>query len=277
MLPRSPPLPFTQRICFVFPSSGSTCSSFELVFPPPKFVIRRSEPSRFDRYLSNSGASSFAATASSQRSSRNRRPFCAVMCQPLSKSSPDYHSTRNTNTATISNVKTCQRSRCEPGLEIQDQPSLLQRLPRHHPMSHIVIRRHSLPLQQQQSQMDQARPIRTRLMRNRPNQRRLILLHLLNRLGNTILPHNRLMPLALLLPHRIHRTQSARVRSRRDQNMFVLGMPLQKIRDQLLAAVPHPPPVDPHKHLHRQLRMPRPHTLKRARNSALHQLPRLRQ
>src|SRR6266702_1406822 len=105
MLPRSPPLPFTQRICFVFPSSGSTCSSFELVFPPPKFVIRRSEPSRFDRYLSNSGASSFAAIASSQRSSRNRSPLCAVMCQPLSKSSPDYHSTRNTNTATISNVK----------------------------------------------------------------------------------------------------------------------------------------------------------------------------
>src|SRR5258708_29505760 len=80
MLPRSPPLPFPQRISFVFPSSGSTCSSFELVFPPPKFVIRRSEPSRFDRYRSNSGASSFDATASSQRSSRNRSPLCAVMC-----------------------------------------------------------------------------------------------------------------------------------------------------------------------------------------------------
>src|SRR6266446_1654567 len=110
MLPRSPPLPFTQRICFVFPSSGSACSSFELVFPPPKFVIRRSEPSKFDRYRSNSGASSFAATTSSQRSSRNRNPLCVVMCQPLSKSSPDYHSTRNTNTATISNGKTAART-----------------------------------------------------------------------------------------------------------------------------------------------------------------------
>src|SRR5438445_10046832 len=144
MLPRSPPLPFTQRICFVFPSSGSTCSSFELVFPPPKFVILRSEPSKFDRYRSNSGASNFAATASSQRSSRNRSPLCAVMCQPLPKSSPDYHSTRNTNTATISNVK----------IDLSGQRSshifrLVQRLPRHHPMSHIVIRRHRLPLQQQ--------------------------------------------------------------------------------------------------------------------------------
>src|ERR1700722_18417756 len=73
MLPRSPPLPFTQRICLAFPSSGSTSSSFELVLPPPKFVILRSEPRRLDRYLNISGASSFAATASSQRSSRNRR------------------------------------------------------------------------------------------------------------------------------------------------------------------------------------------------------------
>ena len=33
----------------VWPSSGSTCSSLELVFPPPKLVMRRSDPSRFDR------------------------------------------------------------------------------------------------------------------------------------------------------------------------------------------------------------------------------------
>src|SRR5882757_9154368 len=145
MLPRSPPLPFTQRICCVVPSSGSTCPSFELVFPPPKFVIRRSEPSKFDRYRSNSGASSFAATASSQRSSRNRSPLCDVMCQPLSKSSPDYHSTRNTNTATISNGKTSL-----PSQRSSRTVRHLQRLPRHHPMSYIVIRRHRLPLQQQQ-------------------------------------------------------------------------------------------------------------------------------
>src|SRR5216683_4134261 len=108
MLPRSPPLPFTHRICFVFPSSGSTCSSFELVLPPPKFVIRRSEPSRFDRYLKSSGASSFAAAASSQRSSRNRRPLFVVICKPLSyppNQAPIHHSTPNINTATISNVK----------------------------------------------------------------------------------------------------------------------------------------------------------------------------
>src|SRR6266542_1410981 len=44
-------------------------SNFELVFPPPKFVIRRSAPSRFDRYRSKSSGrpSSFAASASSQR------------------------------------------------------------------------------------------------------------------------------------------------------------------------------------------------------------------
>src|ERR1700729_4591211 len=79
MLPKSPPLPFTQRTCFVLPSSGSTCSSFELVFPPPKFVIRRSDPNRFDRYLRSSGSSSFDATASSQRSSKNFRPLFAVI------------------------------------------------------------------------------------------------------------------------------------------------------------------------------------------------------
>src|SRR5271154_643926 len=82
MLPRSPPLPFTHRIFFVLPSNGSTSSSLELVFPPPKFVIRRSDPSRFDRYRKSSGASKFAATASSQRSSRNRNLLFAVIRIP---------------------------------------------------------------------------------------------------------------------------------------------------------------------------------------------------
>src|SRR5690348_11003478 len=82
MLPRSPPLPFTHSTDLVFPSTGSTCSSFELVLPPPKFVIRRSEPSRFDRYRSSSGPSSFAATASSHLSSRNRNPLVAAITLP---------------------------------------------------------------------------------------------------------------------------------------------------------------------------------------------------
>ena len=45
------------------------------------------------------------------------------------------------------------------------------------------------------------------------------------------------------LPHRIHRAQPARIRScRRNQNMLVLGMPLQKVRDQLLtwSRIPRP-------------------------------------
>src|SRR5580692_1637806 len=219
MLPKSPPLPFTQRICFVFPSSGSTCSSFELVFPPPKFVIRRSEPSKFDRYRSNSGASSFAATVSSQQSSRNRSPFCAVMCQPLScrpnPPRPSFHTNNQ-----YGNYFQCEN----PPAAVSDRrpiSPLLQRLSRHHLMPHIVVRRHRLPLQQRQPKVNQARPIRTRLMRNRSDQRRFILPHLLHRLRNAILPHNRHMLLALLFADRIHGAQRTRVRRRRDQNMFV--------------------------------------------------------
>jgi hypothetical protein len=49
MLPRSPPLPFTQSTVFFCPSSGSVSSSFELVLPPPKLVMRRSDPSKLER------------------------------------------------------------------------------------------------------------------------------------------------------------------------------------------------------------------------------------
>src|SRR5215469_1837273 len=113
MLPRSPPLPFTHRTCFVFPSTGSTWASFELVFPPPKFVILRSDPNRFERYRSNSGSSRFEAAASSQRSSRKRRPLFPVIacrlyphCFECRRSfTPIHHSTQNINTATISNTK----------------------------------------------------------------------------------------------------------------------------------------------------------------------------
>src|SRR2546426_12768047 len=66
---KSPPLPFTARTRTGLPVSGSGSVNFELVFPPPKFVMRRSAPSRFERYRrSSSGcAASLAASASSQR------------------------------------------------------------------------------------------------------------------------------------------------------------------------------------------------------------------
>src|ERR1035438_4368702 len=99
MLPRSPPLPFTHRILRVAPSIGSTWSSFELVFPPPKFVIRRSDPSRFDRYRSNSGESSLAATASSHLSSRNCNfAFAAIVAnlrpERVNRPRPSFHTHR---------------------------------------------------------------------------------------------------------------------------------------------------------------------------------------
>jgi hypothetical protein len=46
---RSPPLPLTAITRDGFPVSGSGSSNFELVLPPPKLVIRRSSPSRFER------------------------------------------------------------------------------------------------------------------------------------------------------------------------------------------------------------------------------------
>ena len=49
MDPRSPPEPFTHRTVASWPVSGSFWMTFAEVFPPPKFVIRRSEPSRFER------------------------------------------------------------------------------------------------------------------------------------------------------------------------------------------------------------------------------------
>src|SRR6202046_5613749 len=70
MLPRSPPLPFTHRTETSLPVSGSFITTLELVLPPPKFVILRSEPSRFERYRSSSGSSIAAASSVSQRSSR---------------------------------------------------------------------------------------------------------------------------------------------------------------------------------------------------------------
>src|SRR4029079_8012778 len=68
---RSPPLPFTASTRAGRPDTGSVRSNFELVLPPPKFVIRRSAPNRFERYRSNSSgrSASPAAIFSSQRSS----------------------------------------------------------------------------------------------------------------------------------------------------------------------------------------------------------------
>src|SRR5437660_7127347 len=68
----SPPLPLIQSTFRLAPSSGSAPRIFELVFPPPKFVMRKSDPKRLDRYRSNSGASKLRATFSSHRSSRYR-------------------------------------------------------------------------------------------------------------------------------------------------------------------------------------------------------------
>src|SRR5438128_8099692 len=76
MLPKSPPLPFTARTRTDLPVNGSRISIFELVLPPPKFVMRRSAPSRFDRYRSSSSGrdSSEAASRASHRSARNFVP-----------------------------------------------------------------------------------------------------------------------------------------------------------------------------------------------------------
>src|SRR5213594_2507426 len=72
MLPISPPLPLIHKTVALLPSSGSVSSILELVLPPPKFVIRKSDPKRFDRYRNNSAASKPFAILSSQRSSRYR-------------------------------------------------------------------------------------------------------------------------------------------------------------------------------------------------------------
>src|SRR2546430_6659352 len=72
MLPISPPLPLIHKTFALLPSSGSLSSILELVFPPPKFVIRRSDPSKFERYRSNSAWSRLFATWSSHLSSRYR-------------------------------------------------------------------------------------------------------------------------------------------------------------------------------------------------------------
>ena len=49
MLPRSPPEPFTHSTSTGSPVSGSISVTLELVLPPAKLVMRRSEPSRFER------------------------------------------------------------------------------------------------------------------------------------------------------------------------------------------------------------------------------------
>ncbi len=46
---RSPPLPFTAITRVGAPVNGSGSSNFELVLPPPKLVMRRSAPRRFER------------------------------------------------------------------------------------------------------------------------------------------------------------------------------------------------------------------------------------
>src|SRR4051812_46699909 len=67
MLPRSPPEPFTHSTSTCSPLSGSAIMILAEVFPPPKFVMRRSDPSRFERYSSSSGSLMPAASCSSHR------------------------------------------------------------------------------------------------------------------------------------------------------------------------------------------------------------------
>src|SRR5205085_7757138 len=68
--PRSPPLPLTASTWTGRPVNGSGSSIFELVFPPPKFVMRRSAPNKLERYRrrANGFALSSRARLSSQRS-----------------------------------------------------------------------------------------------------------------------------------------------------------------------------------------------------------------
>src|SRR5436190_19826556 len=77
---RSPPLPFTAITRVGSPVSGSGSSNFELVLPPPKFVMRKSAPSRLDRYRKRSSGRSCSAAASrsSQRFCRNFVSIVAV-------------------------------------------------------------------------------------------------------------------------------------------------------------------------------------------------------
>src|SRR6185503_3905930 len=67
---KSPPLPFTASTRAGRPDTGSVRSSFELVLPPPKFVMRKSAPSKLDRYRRSSRGrcSSAAASFSSHKS-----------------------------------------------------------------------------------------------------------------------------------------------------------------------------------------------------------------
>ena len=59
--PRSPPEPLTQSTSTVSPVRGSTAGSLADVFPPPKLVIRRSDPRRLERYCSSSSSERVAA------------------------------------------------------------------------------------------------------------------------------------------------------------------------------------------------------------------------
>src|SRR5260221_12241814 len=63
---RSPPLPFTASTRTGSPVSGSGSVNFELVLPPPKLVMRRSAPRRFDRYFRSPSGSAASAAASAR-------------------------------------------------------------------------------------------------------------------------------------------------------------------------------------------------------------------
>src|SRR6187455_741287 len=90
---RSPPLPLTASTRAGLPDTGSRRVNFELVLPPPKFVMRRSAPSRLERYRSSSrGRSSIAAAFFSSHRSCNKPDAVGELAgaEPL-ESSLDTH------------------------------------------------------------------------------------------------------------------------------------------------------------------------------------------
>ena len=77
--PKSPPLPLTASTCTGLPENGSASVILELVLPPPKFVILRSAPSRFERYRSRA-SSSPAIDDAFFSSHKSRRWITSVVC-----------------------------------------------------------------------------------------------------------------------------------------------------------------------------------------------------
>src|ERR1700735_1422081 len=101
-------------------------------------------------------------------------------------------------------------------------------------MFHIVVGWHGLSPQQEQPEMNQARTIRTGLVRNGGNERRSRLAHLLNGFSDAVLADDRDMSGTLQFIDGIDRAEGAGIRSRGDEDVLVLCVAEEEIRDQLL-------------------------------------------